>query len=81
MVFLHWGVQGDSCPNVDQVELADALRQAGADVIVGAHSHTIQQMGQVGEAFVAYGLGNFMWWRQSAESCARRWSSHSDVGG
>ncbi|MGB9012901.1 MAG: CapA family protein [Aeromicrobium sp.] len=68
VVFLHWGIQGNFCPNAEQVDLAAALRRAGADVIIGAHSHTIQSMGQVGDGFVAYGLGNFMWWRQSPKA-------------
>jgi len=62
VVFLHWGTEGQTCPSQRQQELARALADAGADVIVGGHAHRLQGAGRLGGAFVAYGLGNFVWY-------------------
>jgi poly-gamma-glutamate synthesis protein (capsule biosynthesis protein) len=59
VVVLHWGVEGSTCPTERQRVLARALTNAGADVIVGSHAHRLQGAGRLGDAFVAYGLGNF----------------------
>ena len=62
VVFLHWGTEGATCPNPAQPELARVLAEAGADVIVGGHAHRLQGAGRLGPAFVAYGLGNFVFY-------------------
>ncbi len=59
VVVLHWGTEGQTCPNEAQPVLARALAEAGADVIVGGHAHRLQGAGRLGGSFVAYGLGNF----------------------
>jgi poly-gamma-glutamate capsule biosynthesis protein CapA/YwtB (metallophosphatase superfamily) len=62
VVFAHWGAEGDSCPERRQRHLAADLVAAGADVIVGAHAHVLQGAGRFGDAYVAYGLGNLLWY-------------------
>ena len=59
VVFLHWGIQLDACPDPLQEPLADELVKAGADIIVGAHAHVLLGGGYLGSAYVDYGLGNF----------------------
>jgi len=59
IVYLHWGTELDACPNSLQEPLANALVQAGADIIVGTHAHVLLGAGYLGTAFVDYGLGNF----------------------
>jgi poly-gamma-glutamate synthesis protein (capsule biosynthesis protein) len=59
VVFLHWGVERETCPSTSQRELAARLVEAGADVIVGGHAHRLQGGGMLGPAVVHYGLGNF----------------------
>ena len=59
VVFLHWGTEGTTCPNATQPELAQALVDAGADIVVGSHAHRLVGAGRKGAALVAYGLGNF----------------------
>jgi hypothetical protein len=66
VVYLHWGFEGDSCPTASQVEFAEALSAAGADVIVGSHAHVLLGSGWLGESYVNYGLGNFLWYNQGA---------------
>ena len=65
VVYLHWGVEGGTCPSPRQQELARALVDAGADVVVGSHSHRVQSAGRLGTAFVDYGLGNFAFYNES----------------
>lgn len=60
VVYLHWGTETEICPNASQKELARTLADAGADVIVGGHAHRVQGAGRLGDAFVGYGLGNFL---------------------
>ncbi|MEV0130095.1 CapA family protein [Dactylosporangium sp. NPDC050688] len=65
IVFNHWGDEGNSCPNAAQKTFAGKLSTAGADLIIGAHAHTLQGSGRLGRTFVAYGLGNFLWYGPS----------------
>lgn len=59
IVFLHWGIQLDPCPDPLQEPLATALVRAGADIVVGSHAHVLLGGGYLGTSFVDYGLGNF----------------------
>lgn len=68
VVFLHWGTEGQTCPQERQTTLARQLVDAGADVVVGGHAHRLQGAGRLDDAFVAYGLGNFVWYNQSGPS-------------
>jgi len=64
VVYVHWGTEYDSCPNPDQRTLSDALAAAGATAIVGTHAHVLQGAGwRTDGTYVAYGLGNYFWWR------------------
>jgi poly-gamma-glutamate capsule biosynthesis protein CapA/YwtB (metallophosphatase superfamily) len=65
IVFMHWGTEGQACPDVNQRALAPRLARAGASIIIGAHAHTLQGSGWLGHTFVAYGMGNFLWWERS----------------
>ena len=65
IVFMHWGTEGQACPDQAQLALAPKLAGAGASIIIGAHAHMLQGSGWLGRTFVAYGLGNFLWWEHS----------------
>lgn len=67
VVFLHWGIEGQTCPSTTQQELAQQLVAAGADVIVGGHAHRVQGGGRLDNAVVSYGLGNFAFYSASGE--------------
>jgi poly-gamma-glutamate capsule biosynthesis protein CapA/YwtB (metallophosphatase superfamily) len=60
VVHLHWGEERNPCPLPRQQELAQQLVAAGADVVVGGHAHVLLGGGMLGEAYVDYGLGNFV---------------------
>jgi len=59
IVFLHWGTERTTCPNPQQVQLGQTLRDAGAAAVVGGHAHRVLSGGYLGDTYVDYGLGNF----------------------
>jgi poly-gamma-glutamate synthesis protein (capsule biosynthesis protein) len=58
--FMHWGDEGETQPNRDQMDLARKMIDAGADVIIGAHPHVIQSVGCHRGKPIFYSLGNFV---------------------
>jgi Bacterial capsule synthesis protein PGA_cap len=62
VVYLHWGVEGQACPGAKQRATAQALADAGADVVVGSHAHVLLGAGWIDHTYVSYGLGNFLWY-------------------
>jgi poly-gamma-glutamate capsule biosynthesis protein CapA/YwtB (metallophosphatase superfamily) len=68
VAFLHWGKEGSACPTEEMRTLATALADAGADLITGTHAHLMLGDGWLGRTYVAYGLGNFLWWWNDAYS-------------
>jgi poly-gamma-glutamate capsule biosynthesis protein CapA/YwtB (metallophosphatase superfamily) len=67
IVSIHWGVELDTEPRPEQVELGRAFVRAGADVIFGHHAHRLQPMDRYRGAAIFWGLGNFVWPDFSAE--------------
>ena len=64
VVYLHWGIEYTTCPSGEQQDLADTLAAAGATAVVGTHAHVLQGAGwREDGVYVAYGLGNYYWWR------------------
>ena len=64
VVDLHWGTEQVACPTPVQTRWR-ARRRAGADVVVGSHAHVLLGAGLLGGAYVAYGLGNFVFYATS----------------
>ncbi|MBN2550443.1 MAG: CapA family protein, partial [Anaerolineales bacterium] len=70
VVSVHWGDEYALFENPAQRDLARQLVEAGADLVVGHHPHTIQGTqvfeGAAGASagFVAYSLGNFVFDQQ-----------------
>ena len=58
MVFPHWGVEYRHRHDAEQEEMARWLVENGADVVVGAHPHVIQDVQYIGDVPVVYSLGN-----------------------
>ena len=67
IVTIHWGVELDTQPRADQVELGQRFVEAGADVIFGHHAHRLQPMDVYHGRPIFWGLGNFVWPNFSAE--------------
>lgn len=68
VVVVHWGPEYQECPNDELRRLSNALVEAGADVVAGGHQHLLLGAGWQGKSYIAYGLGNFLWWRNDALS-------------
>lgn len=63
VVYLHWGVEYQTCPSDIQRNLASNLAAAGASAVIGTHAHVLQGAGwRPDGTYVAYGLGNYLWW-------------------
>ncbi|WP_116247684.1 CapA family protein [Nocardiopsis sp. FIRDI 009] len=62
VVFLHWGLEGSHCPIGHAPTLAEELIDAGAAAVVGGHAHVLSPGGFVGDSYVHYGLGNFVFY-------------------
>jgi poly-gamma-glutamate synthesis protein (capsule biosynthesis protein) len=63
VVYLHWGIEYQTCPSADQTSLATRLAAAGASAVIGTHAHILQGAGwKPNGTYVAYGLGNYLWW-------------------
>ncbi len=60
IVGFSWGVEYVTAPTQRQQEFARAAAEAGASLVVGNHPHWVQATEWIGDTFVAYGLGNFV---------------------
>ncbi|MEM9606699.1 MAG: CapA family protein [Actinomycetota bacterium] len=68
VVAIHWGRELDRCASRQQRDLARALVDAGADVILGHHPHVLQGVDRSDGALVAYSLGNLVWYHSRLPS-------------
>lgn len=59
VAFVHWGTEGSIHYEADQVYLAKRFVEAGADVIIGGHTHCLQGVTFYEDVPVFYSLGNF----------------------
>ncbi|MGN0292035.1 MAG: CapA family protein [Lachnospiraceae bacterium] len=59
IAYPHWGTEGTNVYGSDQKELAEAYVEAGADVIIGGHTHCLQGISYIEDIPVIYSLGNF----------------------
>ncbi len=71
VVSVHWGGEYQAAPGPRQRAIARALTEAGADLIVGHGPHVLQRVEWMGEALVAYSLGNFLFDQPYPADCRR----------
>lgn len=62
-VYPHWGVEYEAYPEEYQRKIAQKCMEAGADVVVGAHTHCLQGVEFFDGKPVFYSLGNFIFGR------------------
>lgn len=66
----HWGSEYFGVDK-NQEYTARMMREAGVDVIVGAHTHVLQKVEMIDKTLVAWSLGNFLFpmrWQISLDS-------------
>ena len=59
LVCVHWGTEGNPYYGADQVNLANTFIDAGADAIIGGHTHCLQGIEYENGVPVYYSLGNY----------------------
>ena len=59
IVSYHWGEEKDYVPNERQVPLGRATIDAGADLVIGHHSHRMNPIEEYKGKYICYSLGNF----------------------
>lgn len=59
IVIPHWGTEGNANYGSDQVVLARSFVEAGADVIIGGHTHCLQTVEYMDNVPIFYSLGNY----------------------
>ena len=64
IVFMHWGTEGQACPDQAQLALAPELAAAGASIIIRAHAHMLQGSGWPAAPLSPTGRG-LLWWERS----------------
>lgn len=65
IVIPHWGTEGNSYYGSDQLALARSFVEAGADVIIGGHTHCLQTVEFMDDVPIFYSLGNY-WFSTTA---------------
>lgn len=72
IVMPHWGPEYSSNPNWNQRGYAQIAVEAGADLVVGNHTHVVQAVQSIDDVPIFYGLGNFVfdqdWSTETMES-------------
>ncbi len=59
-VSIHWGEEFIVIPSEEEKDLARAMLEAGAAVVVGHHPHVLREIETCREGVIAYSLGNFI---------------------
>ena len=59
IVSFHWGAEKDYAPNSNQQKMGKMAIDAGADLVVGHHSHRINPIEEYKGKYIVYSLGNF----------------------
>lgn len=59
IVSYHWGAEKDYAPNANQQKLGRLTIDAGADLVLGHHSHRINPIEYYNGKYIVYSLANF----------------------
>ncbi|MGE7765021.1 CapA family protein [Peribacillus sp. NPDC096540] len=71
VVNVHWGIEYSTSTTARQTELAKAIIDAGADIIIGHHPHVLQSFDVYNDGIIFYSLGNFVFdqgWTRTKDS-------------
>lgn len=69
IVYVHWGTENETNPDWAQLEQAKKISEAGADAIIGNHTHCLQGIEKINSTLLIYSLGNFWFNSKTQESC------------
>lgn len=60
VVSVHWGDEFIDRPSPQEIGIAHAVMDAGADLIIGHHPHVLRGVERYGRGYIVYSLGNFV---------------------
>ena len=69
VVYVHWGSESTDLVEQSQRDLAKAYVDAGADLVIGDHSHCLQGIDYVSGVPVFYSLGNYWFNSKTLDTC------------
>lgn len=72
VIYVHWGSESTDLVEQSQRDLAKAYVDAGADLVIGDHSHCLQGIDYVGGVPVFYSLGNYWFNSRTLDTCIVR---------
>ncbi|GEN54637.1 CapA family protein [Halobacillus faecis] len=84
MVHVHWGAEYDNEPHPRQRDMAKAIVDAGADVIIGHHPHVLSPVEVYKDSVIFYSLGNFIFdqgWSRTRDSALVQYDLQEDGTG
>ena len=59
IVSFHWGNELDYAPTNNQIKMGPLAVDAGADLVIGHHSHRLNPIEYYNGVYICYSLGNF----------------------
>lgn len=71
ITMVHWGNEYMASPSARQREIAVAMAESGADMIIGSHPHWLQPVENLGRTLVFWSLGNFVFDQMWSEETRR----------
>lgn len=69
VVYVHWGTENSTKLETAQITMAREYIDAGADAVIGGHTHCLQGMEFYKNAPIVYSVGNFWFNSKSLDSC------------
>ncbi|MFJ7753547.1 CapA family protein [Peribacillus muralis] len=81
VVNMHWGQEYSTSATLRQKDLAKAVIDAGADIIIGHHPHVLQSFDVYKDGIIFYSLGNFIFdqgWTRTKDSAMVQYHLEED---
>lgn len=69
VAYIHWGTEKTVELDWAQPDMAKALADAGADLIIGDHPHVLQPLAKVNDTPVIYSVGNYWFNSSTLDTC------------
>ncbi|MBN8209840.1 CapA family protein [Bacillus sp. NTK071] len=83
-VHMHWGQEYENGAHPRQEEIAHAISEAGADIIVGHGSHVLSTIERYNDTVIFYSLGSFVFdqgWSRSRDTALVQYRLYKDGTG
>ena len=67
VIYVHWGVEEQRCPEISDVAFAQKWLEWGASAIIGSHPHRQQPYVLENGKLIDYSIGNFVYYMKGGE--------------